>query len=364
MKISQAPSTFLLSITAILLCTTCQIDEKANARSDRTAGDQSTFPEAQTTPKQKGAHLFGLRDTTDLHFLSRNNIEWVTLVAWGSQEVYDSPALRQHNGDSLRMQRRDSSLLCRIERVRSAGFQVFLKPHVWISDRSSGKWRSDIYPTSEENWELWKDSYRAFILRYAAIAELAEAELFCVGTEFSRLSVERPAFWRVLIQDVRQVYSGEITYAANWYKEYDKITFWEELDYIGIQAYFPLVDNECPSVEDVSEGWGKYLPGLAAFSEQYCRKILFTELGYKSTADSGITPWEWINSPSGQEKAFSVEAQANCYRAFFNRVWPQDWLAGAHLWQPERRPQAKECGFYAAAEACGGGYCGGVWNNS
>ncbi len=93
------------------------------------------------------------------------------------------------------------------------------------------------------------------------------------------------------------------------------------------------MSNECPSVQDVSDGWNKYLPGLASLSEQYGRKILFTELGYKSTADSGITPWEWINSPSGGEKAFSTEAQANCYRAFFNRVWPQDWLAGVHLWQ-------------------------------
>jgi hypothetical protein len=283
--------------------------------------------------KQRGAHVFGLIDSTNFQFLIHNNIEWVTLVAWADQEAYDSPIMKHHNGDSLRMLKSDSMWLSRLELAHSLGFKIFLKPHVWIFASSEGKWRSDIFPTNEENWELWKKSYRDFIVRYAILAEKANVEMFCVGTELSRLSVEKPVFWKDLIQEVRSIYSGKITYAANWYNEYEKIDFWDDLDYIGIQAYFPLVKNRYPSVQQISKGWSKHFPAIESIHKKYNRKILFTEMGYKSTADSAVSPWEWIENPSSQGKSYSIETQANCYEAFFNTVWAKQWFAGVHIWQ-------------------------------
>lgn len=283
--------------------------------------------------KQKGAHVFGKFDSTDFQPLIQNNLEWVTLVSWGSQEDIDSPIVTHHYGDSLHMLQHDSSWIHRIELVRAAGFKVFVKPHVWINSPADGKWRSDIFPTSEENWALWKESYRNFIFRYAKIAEQANAEMFCIGIEFSRLSVEKPDFWKKLIREVRSIYAGKITYAANWYNEFEKITFWDQLNFIGIQAYFPLVKNKYPSVEQISKGWDKHLPALESMHEKFNRKILFTEMGYKSTANSGIKPWEWIEDPANQDKTLSTETQANCYKAFFKTIWKKKWFAGVHIWQ-------------------------------
>lgn len=283
--------------------------------------------------KQRGAHVFGIVDTTNFQPLIQNNLEWVTMVSWGFQDDYDSPEMTHHNGDSLYMKQHDLHWIKRIELVHAAGFKVFFKPHLWVNAPSPGKWRSDIFPTNEENWELWKKSYRNFILRYAKVAKQANAEMFCIGAEFSRLSVEKPLFWKNLIQEIRGIYSGKITYAANWYDEYEKITFWDQLDYIGIQAYFPLVKNEYPSVQQISKGWDKYLPALKSIHKKYNRKVLFTEMGYKSTANSAIKPWEWIENPSEEEKSISLETQANCYEAFFNIVWKNDWFAGVHIWQ-------------------------------
>ncbi len=286
-----------------------------------------------TDDKHRGAHVFGQIDTTNFQSFIQNNIEWVTLVAWGSQEDHQSPIVRHHNGDSLHIQQNDSSWLKRIELVREAGFKVFLKPHIWIHSRADGKWRSDIFPSKEENWESWKESYRDFILRYARIAEQAKAEMFCVGTELSRLSIEKPAFWKHLIQEVRTIYSGKITYAANWYNEFEKVSFWDELDFIGIQAYFPLAENKYPSVEQISKGWDKHFPSMESTSKKYDRKILFTEMGYKSTANSAAKPWEWIEDSSDLDNPFSGETQTNCYQAFFNTVWKKEWFAGVHIWQ-------------------------------
>ena len=121
--------------------------------------------------KQKGIHLFGKIDSISLQVLTRNNIEWVTLVPWGVQDDYNSAIMNHHNSDSLLIRQSDSSWVKRLELVHSAGFKIFVKPHVWIDSPSDGKWRSDIFPSNETNWKTWQKSYREFILMYAKIAQ-------------------------------------------------------------------------------------------------------------------------------------------------------------------------------------------------
>ncbi len=283
--------------------------------------------------KQKGAHVFSIRDTIDFPPLRQNNIKWITMVCWAFQEDYNSPLVVHHHNDSLQIIKHDSNWVHRIELARAAGFKVFFKPHLWINDPPEGKWRSDIFPSNEEDWVLWQKSYRDFIIRYAKVAERAKADMFCVGVEFTRLALEKPMFWKQLILELRTVYSGQLTYAANWYEEFEQISFWRDLDFIGVQAYFPLADIEHPSVAQVSEGWNKYLPNLEAVHQKHKRKIIFTEMGYRSTSRSAMKPWEWVEDPSSTNQTSSVTTQANCYQAFFDQVWEKDWFAGVHIWQ-------------------------------
>jgi len=260
-------------------------------------------------------------------------VEWITYVPFGDQSNYDSPEVRYFHPSRHTLSYIDSVWSKKIKLAHTHGLKVFLKPHVWINAPLDGKWRSDIFPTNKKNWETWKKSYREFILLYAKIAEKNNVELFCIGTEFTRLALEKPKFWKDLIQEVRNIYSGKITYAANWYKEFENITFWDDLDFIGVQAYFPLVKNKNPSVEQISNGWKKHLPTLKKVHQKFDKKILFTELGYKSTADSAIEPWAWIDYSSKIDQPASLETQVNCYKAFFSTVWKKDWLAGVHIWQ-------------------------------
>ena len=50
------------------------------------------------------------------------------------------------------------------------------------------------------------------------------------------------------------MYSGKLTFGANWYLEYEDVTFWDDLDYIGIQAYFPLTKKENQGVDELVKG--------------------------------------------------------------------------------------------------------------
>lgn len=323
----------LLLFFGFLAFASCEsVDEKLKSTkfSDLEKGSNSIN---DLRAKQRGAHVFGRMDSTKFNIIHRNNIEWVTIVPWGFQTNYNSTELNHHRGDSTNIKERNKRTVSRMELLHNSGFKVFLKPHIWIQEPDEGKWRSDIYPETEADWKIWKEDYKDFILRYAKVAEHGKAEMFCIGTELSRLSVEKPKYWFELIKEIKQIYSGKITYAANWYKEYEQITFWKELDYIGIQAYFPLSSKLVPSSDELCEGWEDYMPTLKSISETNGRKIIFSEMGYKSTADSAIKPWEWIEEPENQGKPTSVETQANCYDAFFKTIWKQPWFAGVHLWQ-------------------------------
>jgi hypothetical protein len=53
------------------------------------------------------------------------------------------------------------------------------------------------------------------------------------------------------------------------------IKFWNELDYIGIDAYFPLSDATTPSVNLMT--LGSTLKKIENFKRRRKKKILFTE---------------------------------------------------------------------------------------
>ena len=64
-------------------------------------------------------------------------------------------------------------------------------------------------------------------------------------------TIEREADWRDLITRIRKRYSGPIVYASNWWGEYDRIAFWDAVDYMGINAFFPLSDRADPSLAEL-----------------------------------------------------------------------------------------------------------------
>lgn len=91
--------------------------------------------------------------------------------------------------------------------------------------------------------------------------------------------------------------------------------------------------NEYPTTQEIAEGWKKYLPTFETIHKTFNRPIIFTEIGYKSTADSTVDPWKWIDDIAINELPISKETQANCYAAFFDTVWEKDWFAGVHIWK-------------------------------
>jgi hypothetical protein len=213
-----------------------------------------------------------------------------------------------------------------IKQARQADIQVLLKPQVYVP----GSWTGDLTFSTAAEWEKWEAEYTDYILRMATLAEAQTVALLCVGTEFKKGVVERTAFWHELIQKVREVYSGKLVYAANW-DAYQNVSFWRDLDYIGINAYFPLDPETTPSVAVLKKAWLPVFKEIQDYQRNIGRPVIFTEFGYLSVDGSAYNTWEL----EGKVKSLPIneQAQANAYQALFETFWKADWWHGGFVWK-------------------------------
>ena len=278
----------------------------------------------------RGMSVFGWQEdnTESIDALVKANVEWVAVVPFIWQESEGSPTVASRDDDAV-FSRRDSLFIKAIHNLHDKGIKVHLKPHLWLGEG----WRSNLNYGSEADWDIWFSSYKKRMLRYAKMAQLTNTELFCMGTELRTSIKAQPQAWRALIKEIREVYDGPLTYAANWYDEYEHITFWDELDYIGIQAYFPLTKVENPDLETIKAGWQPHLQTLENLYQRERKPILFTEVGYKSEASATIKPWEWDQAFGLLYKKKSDQTQQLAYEALFQELWGKDWFAGVYIWE-------------------------------
>ena len=204
--------------------------------------------------------------------------------------------------------------------------KIMLKPQIWVL---GGKFTGFIKMNSEADWLTFEKSYKEFILEYAQIATDIDASIFCIGVELEQFTINRPKFWVQLIDEIKEVYSGELTYASNW-NEYKRVTFWNKLDYIGVDAYFPLSDLKNPSVLELSKGWKNHKDELIQAHKKFKKPILFTEYGYRSVNYTGKEPW---NSESRTSSETNLNAQTNAMVAVYSKFWTEHWFAGGFLWK-------------------------------
>ncbi len=269
---------------------------------------------------------------SDLQPLLENGISWLVLTPFGWQEDVSSPSMELVTDGDIFWGETDVGLEATTQFAHELGIKVLLKPHIWLT-ANQGKWRADIEMESESAWQGWFRSYGNFILHYARLAQRLGIEALCVGTELLATSTKRETDWRAIILDVRKVYPGKLTYAANWYQEYENIEFWDSLDFIGIQAYFPLTSRLDPSVEELMEGWQLHLIPIERISRRHNRPVVFTEIGYRSNVNAAIKPWVWPKPSSRPANERDLRTQANCYEAFFQTFWFRPWFAGAYVWK-------------------------------
>ena len=113
--------------------------------------------------------------------------------------------------------------------------------------------------------------------------------------------------------------------------EYD----WDKLDFIGIDAYFPLTDKADPTKEELVAAWEREANKIENWLKKtnLQKSILFTELGYVSSDGTNKQPWATLNNPEDQEE------QADSLDAALDVLSNRSWFKGIYLWQyfPQER---------------------------
>jgi glycosyl hydrolase family 113 len=217
------------------------------------------------------------------------------------------------------------------------GLSVMLIPHIayW---GSKFLWRGEINFESEEEWDHFFGDYETWIVQMAKIAEAHQAEIFCIGLEFTEAQ-KHEARWRKIIAAVRQVYHGKLTYGGNW-DSYDQVKFWDALDYIGVLAYFPLTKSKDPLKSEIAAAWDSRCAELTHFSGAHgSKKFLFVEIGYNESSRAAAEPWAF---QTGGENA--QEVQERCVEAALDLPRHCPVIAGMYWWKwfPELPNREKE----------------------
>jgi len=261
--------------------------------------------------------------TREIAPLREAGVDWISQTPFGwcrsvhSAEVILASGSRVYWGES------DEGLSQTARNARAMGIKTLLKPHLWVGHRD---WVGNLKMESDAAWKAWFESYEKFILHYAALAEREKMDALALGTELCG-TTSRTAEWKSLIAKVRAVYRGPLTYCANW-EEVERVPFWSDLDFIGVQAYYPLSDSPHPKPRELRASWDRIASRLEQLSRRTGRPIAFTEVGYRSIAGGVREPWNW-DTDGGPD----LNLQSEAYRALFDSLWSRPWFDGTFIWK-------------------------------
>jgi hypothetical protein len=203
------------------------------------------------------------------------------------------------------------------------------------------------HPNHQQFVDCFWRSYTNEAVHFATIAQQEGVDLFAIGAERDRLFRTRsggvgPNNFRdqiqAMVDSVRSVYSGLVTYEMHWSALVDPGYFgpgsdhlWEDvgLDVVGVSAYFQLADPPPTSVLAVAQLEASWQNVFTSFLIPLQNRnpnlpVVFLEFGYVDVvaspyyADSDAFKERIFKDKDGNGLDDGEETQANAYEAFFN----------------------------------------------
>lgn len=227
----------------------------------------------------------------------------------------------------------DRSLGTTIALAHLLGMYTSITIYVNLSD---GTWRARLKPADRDRWFA---QYGAILNHLADVSEQSKVDRLCIGVELISLTTatsnpDNTSRWLALIRGVRARYHGRILYAANWGgsfgfgDEFSHIEFWNALDEVGIDAYYPLATHYAPTLAELEASWGRiHDTVLVPFAHQVRRPIVFTEVGYRSISATPLAP-----ADNTIVSAYDGCAQAQAYFALLDSWKNSGLLVGIYWW--------------------------------
>jgi hypothetical protein len=214
-----------------------------------------------------------------------------------------------------------------IAQAKARGLSVLLIPHLWVE---TGGWRGELDPGTPEAWQAYQQSYRKFVLTWARAAEEFGADVFSIGVECKSWSGRFGEYWLALIGDTRATFTGKLTYSANW-DEAENVLFWDALDYVGINAFYPLAAQDGATYQQYAEGAARAVASASALGTLVDKPVLFVEIGYTTRPNAAVEPWLWPDDMQGV--VVDEWEQARALSALMGAAASRPELAGLFVWR-------------------------------
>ena len=217
----------------------------------------------------------------------------------------------------------DEAIIHSVFEAHEMGMFTVLKPQIFVG----GSWPGGIDMPTDADWDMFFDHYYRWIRHYAFLAEIHGVDALCIGVEFTKATLSRPDAWRAMIKKTRGLYSGQLTYAANWGEEFENIEFWDDLDFIGLNSYYPLSKKDNPTDEELISKFDTIKAKIRTVYNRFKKPIVFTEIGFRSID----TPWK--NPHAEADESINQEMQQRCYEIIFKSIENEPWCQGILWWK-------------------------------
>jgi hypothetical protein len=248
--------------------------------------------------------------------------QYVSVNVWWFQDTPTSTIIAPSTANGA-FSVPDSEVVSVLQAIHNAGLQSALKPIVDATAYTqTAPWRG--YLPGGNAWFTGPNNngYTNFVTHYATMAAQNNVSLFVVGTELASTQWDT-ADWVNTINSVKATgFTGKLTYGANWNSGssviWNPVPWWSSLDYIGIDAYYPLSSKTHPTQADENAAWAAQATLINnwwnALPADQQKNILFTEVGYTN------------NYPDAQTQAY-------CYQALLSTLWGKEpWFKGVYWW--------------------------------
>ena len=275
------------------------------------------------SPKAVASYLAGIDELADM------GCTWVNFPVTAYQETARSETLAVSKADIPS----EADILRVMARAKARGMGIMMMPTVLLRQPGTKDWRGVINPP---NWDTWFESYRQFIVAMARIAQKGDVDIFVVGSEL--LSTEQDQFrWQKTIEMIRYVYKGKLTYSANW-DHYGTVSFWDQLDYVGMNNYYELSkeknakheDGSDVTVEELNKTWAPIQNNILTFAARQKKPFMFTEVGWHNLENTLKEPWNYVATGK-----IDLEVQRRAFASFVE-TWgkvPKEQFMGAFIWE-------------------------------
>ncbi|MHA1394153.1 MAG: glycoside hydrolase family 113, partial [Promethearchaeota archaeon] len=259
-----------------------------------------------------GSSKFNTTDIkNDILEMKSLGIDWVCVHSWWYQDNISSTIINDAEDPNV------SGLYDLFDFIHAQGMKVFYKPMLGSKD---GIWRSFIIVTPE-----WIQEYNRIMLKAAEIAKNGGVELFSIGCEMGSWQIHTEDVID-LIHQIRAIYPGLLTYSAN-HDSFWQVEFWDYLDIIGIDIYYPFTVTYNPTYQEMLDVWNGAYDKFNRFQRKYNKPIIFTEMGRQKVDGSNIGHFFFES-----DEQDILECQLFFETFFHSKLWTAPWFKGVYWW--------------------------------